>query len=194
MDKIYYVFAGVNGAGKSTLYRLFSINYDISGFGRRINTDEIVNKIGNWRNGKDQIKAAKLAINMRKECINKGEIFNQETTLTGNTILKAIKEIKENGYKIKMFYVGVESPDISKERIKKRVAKGGHHIADETVEKRYIESLENFEKIVDICDDVVVYDNSKEAHRRCFQKRGEKIEFSIDKKELPEWIKRLKFL
>lgn len=145
-EKNFYIFAGVNGAGKSSLYRLVSSFNNISNFGKRINTDEIVNQIGDWRNPKDQIKAARIALNRRKEYIEQGISFNQETTLTGNSIVKAIEEAKKNGYKIFMFYVGIENSEMAKERIKIRVKKGGHDIPDEIVEKRYHESLINLKK------------------------------------------------
>ena len=50
MKKVFYLFAGVNGAGKSTLYNSESLNNDIKNT-IRINTD--------------QLKAAKIAINLR---------------------------------------------------------------------------------------------------------------------------------
>lgn len=61
MKKIFYLFAGVNGAGKSTLYNLAMINQNIKNT-IRINTDEIVREIGDWKNNSDQLKAAKMAI------------------------------------------------------------------------------------------------------------------------------------
>jgi len=67
MKKIFYLFAGVNGAGKSTLYNLAMINQNIKNT-IRINTDEIVREIGDWKNNSDQLKAAKMAINLRNEC------------------------------------------------------------------------------------------------------------------------------
>ena len=42
-----------------------------------------------------------------------------------------------------MNYIGVESSDIAKERVKYRVSQGGHGIPDEDIERRYYESLEN---------------------------------------------------
>lgn len=55
------IFAGVNGAGKTTLYKIISLSED---FGRRINTDEIVMEIGDWRNNQDQMRAGRIALNM----------------------------------------------------------------------------------------------------------------------------------
>ena len=175
MKKIFYLFAGVNGAGKSTLYNSESLNNDIKN-SIRINTDEIVRKIGDWKNNSNQVKAAKIAINLRNDCFRYGKSFNEETTLTGKTILKTIDKAKELGYELQLFYVGVNGSDIAKERVKNRVAKGGHNIENDIVEKRYYESLKNLKEIISKFDKVYLYDNS-EKYRNIFSFSNNKILF-----------------
>ena len=179
MKKVFYLFAGVNGAGKSTLYNSESLNNDIKNT-IRINTDEIVREIGDWRNNSDQLKAAKMAINLRNECFLYGKSFNEETTLTGKTILKTIDRAKELGYELQLFYVGVNSTEIAKERIKSRVEKGGHHIENDIVEKRYYESLKNLKEIILKFDKVYLYDNSKK-YKNIFSFSNNKILFKDNK-------------
>ena len=179
MKKVFYLFAGVNGAGKSTLYNSESLNNDIKNT-IRINTDEIVREIGDWKNNSDQLKAAKIAINLRNECFLYGKSFNEETTLTGKTILKTIDRAKELGYELQLFYVGVSSTEIAKERIKNRVEKGGHHIENDIVEKRYYESLKNLKEIILKFDKVYLYDNSKK-YKNIFSFSNNKILFKDNK-------------
>ena len=179
MKKVFYLFAGVNGAGKSTLYNSESLNNDIENT-IRINTDEIVREIGDWKNNSDQLKAAKIAINLRNECFLYGKSFNEETTLTGKTILKTIERAKELGYELQLFYVGVNSTEIAKERIKSRVEKGGHHIENDIVEKRYYESLKNLKEILLKFDKVYLYDNSKK-YKNIFSFSNNKILFKDNK-------------
>ena len=179
MKKVFYLFAGVNGAGKSTLYNSESLNNDIKNT-IRINTDEIVREIGDWKNNSDQLKAAKMAINLRNECFLYGKSFNEETTLTGKTILKTIDRAKELGYELQLFYVGVSSTEMAKERIKSRVEKGGHHIENDIVEKRYYESLKNLKEIILKFDKVYLYDNSKK-YKNIFSFSNNKILFKDNK-------------
>ena len=179
MKKVFYLFAGVNGAGKSTLYNSESLNNDIKNT-IRINTDEIVREIGDWKNNSDQLKAAKIAINLRNECFLRGKSLNEETTLTGKTILKTIDRAKELGYELQLFYVGVSSTEIAKERIKSRVEKGGHHIENDIVEKRYYESLKNLKEILLKFDKVYLYDNSKK-YKNIFSFSNNKILFKDNK-------------
>lgn len=92
--KKYVIIAGVNGAGKSTLYQ----TYDNLKALPRVNVDEIVREIGDWRNFADVVSAGKIALKKIEEYFEKGSSFNQETTLCGRTIIKNIREAKALGY------------------------------------------------------------------------------------------------
>ncbi|MFQ7000214.1 MAG: zeta toxin family protein [Clostridium sp.] len=155
----YTIFAGVNGTGKTSIYR--SIYYDENKDEKRINTDEMVARIGSWRDSNLQMKCAREAVKLIRQYINNNISFNQETTLSGNSIVKNINNAKKKGFYIVMNYIGVESPEIAKERIKIRVSKGGHGIPDTDVERRYYESLKNLQRVIDICDEINVYDNTE---------------------------------
>ena len=154
--KKYIVIAGVNGAGKSTLYQTLDYLkiYD------RVNTDEIVREFGRWDNPADSIKAGKIAAKKIRNNIEKGISFNQETTLCGNSIISNILKAKGKGFIIELHYVGVESPEIAKNRIAHRVSHGGHGIPDNDVDRRYVQSFENLIKVLTVCDTAVLYDNT----------------------------------
>lgn len=156
MDKTYTIFAGVNGAGKSTLYQLHSLDKNQP----RVNTDEIVQKIGDWKNVRDQIKAGKIAVKNIKDYITQGISFNQETTLTGKSIINNIAKAKENGYQVILHYIGLESAELAKKRVKQRVFKGGHDIPEDIIERRYQESFDNLKIAIPYCDKVNIYDNT----------------------------------
>lgn len=160
MQPTAFIFAGINGAGKSTLYynELLKNKY----FGTRINTDEFVSSFGNWKNLNDQFRASKIALKVRQNCIKRYENFNQETTLCGNSILKLFRELKSKNYNIELYYVGLNSSQIAKERVKARVAKGGHDVDEYLIDKRFTQSLQNLLKVIDFCDKIILFDNSIE--------------------------------
>ena len=155
----YTIFSGVNGVGKTTMYK--SVYYDENKDEKRINTDEMVASIGSWSDSNLQMKCAREAVKLIREYINNGISFNQETTLTGNSIVKNIINAKEKGFYVVINYIGVESPEIAKERVKIRVSKGGHGIPDEDIERRYYESLKNLQRVISICDEINIYDNTE---------------------------------
>ena len=185
MDKYFYIFAGVNGSGKSTLYKTNFLNQNIKN-SIRINTDEIVYSFGDWKSSIDQIKAGKIAIQLRNKCFLEEKSFNEETTLTGKTILKIIDKAKDLGYKIHLYYIGIDNPEIAKERVKNRIARGGHGISSNLIEKRYYESLQNLEKIIYQCDSIEIYDNSKKFIRIFYYEDNQVFENNIAK---VNWIK-----
>ena len=94
-NKRYTIFAGVNGAGKSTLYTLLNQ----AELGERINADEILFSNGwDWRDEKAQFKAMRIAVDKINRCIQSGTSFNQETTLSGISIVKTIQAAKKQGF------------------------------------------------------------------------------------------------
>ena len=178
--KKYVIFAGVNGAGKTTLYQTNEEYLNMP----RINIDEIVRKIGSWKNNSDVSKAGKIAIKQLKEYFEKSISFNQETTLCGKTIVKNIHRARELGYEVELNYVGVDSSDTAKKRVRQRVLAGGHGIPDEDIERRYTESISNLSKVIPLCHRVKIYDNS-----RSFRKIASFVDgICINKAEdIPEW-------
>lgn len=181
--KKYTLFAGVNGAGKTSIYK--SIYKKNSQIGERVNTDEMVARIGSWEDNNLQFKIAREAVGLIKYYINNSITFNQETTLSGKSTIVNIKKAKEKGFYIVMNYIGIENPEIAKARVKYRVSKGGHGIPDETIERRYYQSLNHLKEVIGICDEVNIYDNTKEFIQIAYLKNGN-LMWKDD--ILPSWI------
>ena len=101
--KQYLIFAGVNGAGKTTLYQTNEKYKDLL----RINIDEIVRRFGSWKKSADVLKAGKIAVKQINEYFDRGESFNQETTLCGHSIFRNIEKARSLGYEVELYYVGL---------------------------------------------------------------------------------------
>ena len=193
--KNLYIFAGVNGAGKSTFY----INQleDDDFYGARINSDEIVREFGDWNNPIDQNRAGRLAIKLRNSYLQKGIDFNIETTLSGHSIVKFIEKVKMYNYHITVFYVGLNSVELAKQRVAIRVAKKGHDIEEKTIERRFVQSFDNLVKIIPIADVLYFYDNSQvianEQQQKFanLEKIAEKRENNIYIQKNIEWFDRV---
>jgi len=188
MQPTYTIFAGVNGSGKSTLYNTLYIYHD--NLGVRINSDEIlVANGGDWRNAKDQAEAMKEAVRLIKDCIKRGISFNQETTLSGRSIINNILNAKKSGFKIKLHYIGLESSKLAIQRVADRVNKGGHGIPKEDIERRYNTSLSNLKEVIPLLDNLYIYDNSKYRNlQKVAQLDGSNI---ISLKQDCDWIKNI---
>ncbi|MBQ8148349.1 MAG: zeta toxin family protein [Lachnospiraceae bacterium] len=182
--KKYVIIAGVNGAGKSTLYQTIDNLKEMP----RVNVDEIVRENGNWQNVSDVYKAGRLAVNRISDFLDEGVSFNQETTLCGKSIIRNILKAKKLGYVIELHYVGVESVEIAKRRVRHRVEQGGHGIPELDIEKRYVETFQQLNKIVKECDLIAFYDNTEYFRRFAICRNGELIRLSHN---VPKWFSKV---
>lgn len=87
-----------------------------------------------------------------------------------------------------MNYIGVEDPEVAKERVKIRVSKGGHGIPYKDIERRYYDSLNNLNNVIEMCDEVNIYDNT-EVLREFIYLKNNKIIWK-DKK-IPNWANNI---
>lgn len=155
----YTLIGGLNGVGKSTIYDLLAKG-DKAQLGTRINVDEIASKLGHWSDFKVQLVAGKKAVSQIKECLDLGLNFHQETTLSGRSILKTVKDAKEKGFYICLWYVYVDNIDIAKARVLSRVEKGGHGIPEDVIESRSKTSLATLKQLAPLCDELRLYNNT----------------------------------
>ena len=182
--KKYIIIAGVNGAGKSTLYQTIESLKEMP----RVNVDEIVREIGDWKNMSDVFKAGKIAVKRISQYFSESITFNQETTLCGQTIIRNILKAKELGYFIELHYVGVDSVEIAKDRVKHRVQQGGHGIPESDIEKRYEETFERLNSILKECNLIAFYDNTESFRRFAICKNGELVRISHN---VPKWFSKV---
>ena len=151
-----YIFAGINGAGKTTLY--YKELENGTDLGRRINIDEIVQAIGDWKNTSDQTRASKIALKHRTLCLENLYTFNIETTLSGKGILALVKKALQLDYDVNLFYVGLENSELAKDRVAIRMLKGGHFVDNKTIDRRYPKSMKNLFKVLPLAKNVFIYD------------------------------------
>lgn len=179
--KTYTIISGVNGVGKSSLTgALKPAKKDL---GEIIDIDKLAQE-----EQLSNLDAGKLAIGRMNDFVEKGISFTQETTLSGHFVEKMVQKARENGYKIRMYYIGLDSAEESMLRIKNRVQKGGHNISDGDVTKRFANRFEDLIKLLPYCDEVEVYSNENGFVNVADYINGELVHKS---KEYPEWVNEL---
>jgi len=81
-------------------------------------------------------------------CIQKGESFAFETTLSGRVYIKKIREMQAKGYRVIIYFLKLASVDLAIERVKLRVAEGGHDVPVEDIKRRFNKSCMNFQELL----------------------------------------------
>lgn len=157
------MLAGVNGAGKSSVggaaFRQRGADY--------FNPDEATRRILAANPGiplADANSAAWLeGKRLLARAIAEGLDFAFETTLGGNTIARMLEAASAAGSEVRVWYVGLSSPELHLARVRARVAAGGHDIPEAKVRERFDRSRINLIRLLPSLTELRVYDNSAEG-------------------------------
>ena len=80
----------------------------------RINPDEMIVAAGkDWSSPTDQLWAGKQAVGQVRDNFAHMRSFNQETTLAGKSAVVRIRKAYSPGYRVRLFYIGVDSPEVA---------------------------------------------------------------------------------
>ena len=81
---------------------------------------------------------------------------------------------RAKGYWIVLHYVSVDSPEQALNRIRSRVALGGHDVPEPDVRRRFVRSLANLPAAITRADESYLYDNTDpdQPHREVAILRG----------------------
>lgn len=153
------VFAGPNGSGKTTITGM------VKTVGEYINADDIKRTTLCT-----DIEAAQKAEELREKMISGKRDFTFETVLSTDRNLLLLKKAKEQGYFVRCIYVLTANADINVARVSARQAIGGHGVPEDKIRSRYSKALALIPQLVEVCDILHVYDNTKEPFR-IFKKR-----------------------
>ena len=95
------------------------------------------------------------------ELINSNQDFSFETTLSSKSFLNTIERAKSKGYYTTLIFFWLESVELAKFRVLKRVSEGGHNIEPEVIERRYKAGIKNLFNLYSAkVDSLLIYDNS----------------------------------
>lgn len=135
--------------------------------------------------------------NLLEEAIALGRFLAFETTLGGNTITNLLENAALQDIGISVWYVGLKDVELHIQRVRSRVASGGHDIPEQRIRERYSQSRLNLIRLLPRLEDLLLYDNSEEADHRTRVPspklvlkvvRG-RINRILPLEEIPEWAK-----
>ena len=159
------VLAGVNGAGRSSVageaFRAFGNDY--------FNPDEVSRQILEatgctveeanaraWEEGRKRLE----------EAIRTNANFALESTLGGNTITALLRRAAQAGFEVMVIFIGLATPEQHIERVRARVAAGGHDIPERKIRERWNSSRRNLIALMPFLTELRVFDNSAERSSR----------------------------
>lgn len=146
---VVLAFAGPNGSGKSTVTRSLSF------FGTYVNADDLKKEYN-----LTDLEAAQQAESLRNSLLDSGADFSFETVLSTERNLLLLQKAKAHGYEVQCIYVLTCDENINVARVRMRYAAGGHDVPENKIRARYHRTLALLPRLIDVCDKILVYDNT----------------------------------
>lgn len=170
--KRFWLIAGPNGVGKTTY--AFKNVPAVSGSMNFVNMDEISRGLSPLAPHLAEREAARVALHRARQFIGDGQVFSMETTMSGRVHLELMAEAREAGMSPALLYFSVRDPEICLQRIARRVAEGGHDVAEEVVRRRFRRSHDNLGEYTASADLWRLYEAS--GPRPCLAAEGRRAQ------------------
>lgn len=153
-----YIIAGCNGAGKTTAS--YTVLPEILECKEFVNADSIAAGLSPFNPESVALEAGRIMLQRIDTLMNESVDFAFETTLATRSYVSFVKKAKDLGYKTTLLYFWLSSPAFAMQRVKDRVARGGHNIPRDVIERRYYRGISNLIKLyIPVCDDWFVINN-----------------------------------
>jgi predicted ABC-type ATPase len=114
--------------------------------------------------------------------------FTYETVMSHKSKMDFMQKAIESGYRVYLYFIATEDPEINLNRVNVRVAQNGHSVAPEIIKSRYFRSLENLKTAVKKTNRAYIFDNSGSA-ALLIAEITNGVDVSIfDTAKVPSWV------
>ena len=153
------ILAGPNGAGKTTFAREFLP--DEAECPSFVNADLIAAGLSPFNPEVVAMRAGRIMLELIDDHVARGDSFAFETTLAGKSYARHIPRWQAAGYHVTLLFLALPSAEAALQRVRERVAQGGHSIPEAVVRRRFLAGKLNFEAVYKpLVDAWALYDNS----------------------------------
>jgi predicted ABC-type ATPase len=112
--------------------------------------------------------------------------FTFETVMSSQDKIEILKKARLLGYRTYLYYVSTGDPLINENRVRNRVAAGGHNVPKEKIKERYKRSMGNLGEAIKFTNRAFIYDNLEEAELIAEITDSSTIEIKTE--YIPKWF------
>lgn len=182
-----WVIAGPNGAGKTTLVTQRLADRSLGEQFEVVNPDVIAQSLPRIAGRLDERGAGEAAVLRRNLLLANGTSLAIETTLSGQSTLRFMRRARSAGYRITLVFVGIDSVELSAERVRSRVADGGHDVPVQALTRRYPDTMAKLPEAMATADRTYILDNSGKRRRLLMIHEDGRLRFL--EPHSPDWFK-----
>lgn len=136
----------------------------------------------------DSYIAADLAEFIRQQLLLKSISFTYETVMSHIGKVDFMQQALESGYRVYLYYIATEDPEINVNRVSVRKAQDGHTVDADILKKRYYRSLDNLLPAVKATHRAYIFDNSQKQARLIAEiTDGESVVINKPN-DVPNWV------
>jgi len=146
------VVAGPNGSGKSSV--IGTLAYE--GRENLLDPDAVAKRLNPNNPSLAAVAAAREVILRTREYLESRQSFVIETTLSSGRTLSTMRQARTNGFINRLVYTCLDTPEKNIRRALERVERGGHHVPEADVRRRYERSLLNLPAALRLADKAFV--------------------------------------
>lgn len=140
-------------------------------------------------NGINSYSVAIVADFFKEQYLKHRISFSFETVFSHPAKIDILRRAQAAGFKTYMYFVATENPVINVNRIKERVALGGHDVPEEKTLSRYLRCMEQVRYALPYLNRAYFFDNSTEQSIYLAEYESE-VGFTLHSELLPSWFKR----
>lgn len=140
-------------------------------------------------NGINSYSVAIVADFFKEQYLKHRISFSFETVFSHPAKIDILRRAQAAGFKTYMYFVATENPVINVNRIKERVALGGHDVPEEKTRSRYLRCMEQVRYALPYLNRAYFFDNSTEQSIYLAEYESE-AGFTLHSELLPSWFRR----
>lgn len=141
----------------------------------------------------DSYIAADIAEFIRQYLVLEGTSLTFETVMSHSDKIAFLRTAKTKGYRVYLYYIATEDPEININRVDVRVAQHGHAVEQETIRNRYFKSLGLLKSAVTESDRAYIFDNSGEQAALIAEITDGKAVKRNEATSIPAWVEQYLF-
>lgn len=137
----------------------------------------------------DSYLASALSDYIRHQLLDAGISFTFETVMSDRSKIDLLVRAREKGYRVYVYYIATDDPEINVSRVEARLKSGGHGVDPVKVRERYKRSLDLLADAIITSDRAFIFDNSgiPGGHVWLAEITNSR-ELEIQSSELPNWF------
>ena len=101
-----------------------------------VNADMIAQGLSPFAPEAAALRAGRLVLEQIKDLSRRRVDFGLETTLSGKSYAPLFRRLRQEGYRIDLFFLWIPDADMAVARVADRVRRGGHHIPENDIRRR----------------------------------------------------------